>query len=246
MRPACLVTPAVIAHRGASGVFPENTLAAFEAAVQAGADMVELDVRLTADGTLVVMHDPDVARTTAARGLVSEMTLCEMRALGVPTLRDALDLLQGRAGAEVEIKDVPGDAAVAAIAGLLKELRFNTALVSSFQLETLDLAREHDPEVATGLETDGAEALRIGLDHVVEHGLTFLLPDAPSLIHMGKNLVRLAHERGVRIGTWTIDDPATIAELYAWGVDAIETNMPETAVPVRDLARCVAAGTAEK
>ena len=79
--------PMVVAHRGASIEQPENTIEAFEAAIDAGADAVEFDVRMTADGHAVVMHDPDVSRTTDGTGLVSEMTLEEIRKLGVPTLR---------------------------------------------------------------------------------------------------------------------------------------------------------------
>jgi glycerophosphoryl diester phosphodiesterase len=168
--PAGLAAPVVIAHRGASAAWPENTLTAFEAAVRAGADMVELDVRLTADGALVVMHDPDVARTTDGRGLVCELTLAEVRALHVPTLRDALDLLQGRAGAEIEIKDDPGEAAADAVVDQLRDARFAAALVSSFHAGALARVRERDAAIATGLETDGTDALRAGLDHVVAHG----------------------------------------------------------------------------
>lgn len=237
---AGLAAPAVIAHRGASEAWPENTLAAFEAAVRAGADMVELDVRLTADRTLVVMHDPDVARTTEGRGLVCEMPLDEVRALHVPTLREALDLVHGRAGVEIEIKDDPPEAAADAVVALLQEMRFAAVLVSSFDPAAIACVHGCDPQIATGLETSGTEALRAGLDHVVAHGHPYLLPDAPSLMRAGPEVIRLAHERGVRIGTWTVDDPAAIAELYAWGTDAVETNLPEMAVPIRDLARIAA------
>jgi glycerophosphoryl diester phosphodiesterase len=237
---AGLATPAVIAHRGASQAWPENTLNAFEAAVRAGADMVELDVRLTADGALVVMHDPDVDRTTAGRGLVRDLTLADVSALQVPTLREVLELLHGRGGVEIEIKDDPGDAAADAVVGLLQDMRFDAALVSSFHPAALARVRERDPGIATGLETDGTEALRAGLDHVSAHGHPFLLPDAPALIRAGREVVRLARERRVRVGTWTVDDPDAIAELFAWGVDAVETNDPATAVPIRDAARIAA------
>src|SRR5918992_2292030 len=98
----------VVAHRGASVEEPENTIAAFEAAIDAGADAVEFDVRMTADGHPVVMHDPDVSRTTDGTGLVCEVTLEELRRLGVPTLEDALGCLSGRAAADIEIKNLPG------------------------------------------------------------------------------------------------------------------------------------------
>ena len=98
--------PLVVAHRGASVEYPENTIEAFEAAIGSG-DAVEFDVRMTADGHAVVMHDPDVSRTTDGTGLVSEMTLDEIRTLGVPTLEEALACLSGRAAADIEVKNLP-------------------------------------------------------------------------------------------------------------------------------------------
>jgi len=111
--------PLVVAHRGASATHPENTLEAFEAAVRAGAKMVEFDVRLTADGVPVVLHDADVSRTTDGRGLVHELTFEELRRfsagrwegrrLTVPSLREVLELLSGRAGVDIEVKHLPGE-----------------------------------------------------------------------------------------------------------------------------------------
>src|SRR2546428_11122700 len=106
----------VVAHRGASAIETENTLPAFEAAVRAGADVVEFDVRMTADDVAVVMHDPDVDRTTDGRGLVRSTTLSALKQLGVelssgervevPTLEEALRCLSGRGSIGVEIKNV--------------------------------------------------------------------------------------------------------------------------------------------
>jgi len=97
---------AVVAHRGDSAHLPENTIEAFEAAIAAGAEVVEFDVRLTGDGVAVVMHDADVARTTDGSGIVRSLTLADVRALrialpgggaaGVPTLEEALRALAGR------------------------------------------------------------------------------------------------------------------------------------------------------
>ena len=112
--------------------------------------------------------------------------------------------------------------------------------MSSFHAGALARVRERDPGIATGLETHGTQALRAGLDHVVAHGHPFLLPDAPSLRRAGREVVRLAHERGVQVGTWTVDDPDAIAELFAGGVDAVETNDPGMAVCRSDAARIAA------
>src|SRR6266545_4718053 len=108
-------------HRGASATFAENTLESFAAAIDSGAQAVELDVRLSADGVAVVMHDPDVSRCTDGAGLVHELTVAELKQLdasrgtgeraAVPTLREVLDLCSGRIGVDLEIKNIPGEPA---------------------------------------------------------------------------------------------------------------------------------------
>src|SRR5581483_10946121 len=110
--------PVVVAHRGASATHPENTLPAFEAALAAGAPLVELDVRLSADGVPVVVHDPEVSRTTDGAGWVHELTLEDLRSLNagtadrpaqIPTLDEVLRAVSGRGGVAHEIKNVPGE-----------------------------------------------------------------------------------------------------------------------------------------
>lgn len=123
----CLAQIAVIAHRGEHRAHPENTLPAFQAAIDAGADFFELDVRTTSDGRLVLMHDAKVDRTTNGHGLVREMTLDQIRALDagakfnprfagtrVPTFDEALQLARGKIGVYVDSKDIaPADLAAA-------------------------------------------------------------------------------------------------------------------------------------
>src|SRR5207244_974009 len=113
------VSCAVIAHRGASALEAENTLPAFEAAIAAGADAVEFDVRTRADGVVIVMHDDDDARTTGGKGLVHELRREEIKRLRirtsagdeteVPTLEEVLSCVSGRAGVDIEIKNIPGE-----------------------------------------------------------------------------------------------------------------------------------------
>src|SRR5207249_2923525 len=110
--------PAVVAHRGASATYPENTLESFEGAVESGADVVELDVRMTADGALVILHDADLSIATDGTGFVHERTLQEVKRLDagvrlgrraeVPTLEEVLTALSGRVGVNLEIKNLPG------------------------------------------------------------------------------------------------------------------------------------------
>src|SRR5262245_64463841 len=109
--------PAIVAHRGASSTRPENTLASFEEAIALGAQIVELDVRLSRDGALIVMHDPVVDRTTDGNGFVHELDAAEIASLRigtderVPAFAEVLEAVSGRAALAVEIKNIPGEPA---------------------------------------------------------------------------------------------------------------------------------------
>jgi glycerophosphoryl diester phosphodiesterase len=245
--------PLVVAHRGASLAHPENTLPSFEGAIAAGADVVELDVRLTSDNQAVILHDLDVAATTDGSGFVHTLTLREVKRLDasgghgppveVPTLREALDLLSGRAGVNIEIKNLPGEpsfdspreAVARAVVGLLHETAFEgSVLVSSFNWLSIERTQELDPKIATGFLTTAAMDPRASLVYAKSRGHTFVLPQAPALFEAGEPFIREAHDEGIQVGTWTVDDPDAIRRLFEMGVDAVATNDPATAVPIRD------------
>jgi glycerophosphoryl diester phosphodiesterase len=233
----------VVAHRGASVEQPENTIAAFEAAIDAGADAVEFDVRMTADGHAVVMHDPDVSRTTDGAGLVCEMTLEEIRRLGVPTLEEALRRLSGRAAVDIEIKnlqDEPGftperEAAVEATLAALDAVGFSgQVIVSSFNPASIACSRALRPEVPTGLltlfEVDADEALgRARAD-----GHPWVLPFVLKVLEAGDGFADRVHQGGALLGVWIADDPETARRLFELGADAVATNDPRAIVRVRD------------
>lgn len=247
--------PAIVAHRGASAHHPENTLAAFDAAITAGADMIELDVRLTADGVPVVIHDQDVALTTDGTGLISELTMAQVTDLNagarwqrresVPTLREALTLLRGRAAVEIDVKNDPGEPGydpsrqvlADEVLKLLDALRFASAIVTSENPRTVEWVRRHAPWIATGVEAEGSADLGDLLVYSAARGYAFVLPSADAVLAAGREFADHAHELGVQLDVWTVDDPDTVAELFAWGVDAIETNDPAMAAPIRDQAR---------
>ncbi len=234
--------PAVVAHRGASAHFPENTLAAFEAAVAAGADIVELDVRRSVDGALVVIHDPTIASAS-----VSELTLAQITCLQpeIPILDEVLEQLRGRVALEVEIKNVPEEAGYepsgARIAGdvvaALRRHAFTDAFVASFDAECLRSVKEIDQEVRTGLLVDPAGDLGHALETAGADGHALLLPEATALEAAGKALIERAHERNVHICTWTVDDAEAIERLFKLGADAVETNDPALGVMVRNRIR---------
>ena len=242
----------VLAHRGASAAESENTLEAFEMALAVGADGVEFDVRLTADGIPVVMHDPAVERTTDGKGLVRDLTLDELKRLRirlagggyaeVPTLAETLELLSGRGAADVEIKNIPGepdfdpspDLVVEAILHALDETSFvGPALLSSFDPRSIAHARALRPDVPTGLlsieQVDAASALSFARSE----GHPWMLPAAAAFLAAGETCVREAHEEGVRVGTWVLDDPDLASRALGWGIDAVATNDPAAIDSIR-------------
>ena len=234
----------VVAHRGASREQPENTLAAFEAAVEAGAGAVEFDVRVTADGHAVVMHDATVDRTTNGTGLVAEMTLEDVQRLRiegadgterVPTLDQALRLLSGRVAVDIEIKNVPGEPdydpdrqrAVELVHGALDDAAFaGEVIVSSFNPLALVASMQVRPEVATGLLTDTGVDAEAAIRFAAEQGFRWALPYVGHLRGTGDRFPIEAHRAGLLLGTWITDDPAEAVALFDAGVDAVATNDP--------------------
>jgi glycerophosphoryl diester phosphodiesterase len=235
--------PIVVAHRGASVDQPENTIEAFEAAIVAGADAVEFDVRLTADGVPVVIHDPDVSRTTDGQGLVSSLTLDEVRELGLPTLEETLECLAGRSAADIELKnevDEPGyepngSPSLGAILDTLDRVRFpGPLLFSSFDRATLRRSRDLRPDVTTGLLTSAETDADSALELASSDGHPWVLPFVAQALNAGPSYVETVHGAEMRVGIWIADDPEMARTLFEWGVDAVATNDPRVIVRVRD------------
>ena len=240
----------IVAHRGASSTRPENTLASFEEALRLGARVVELDVRLSRDGVAVVMHDASVDRTTDGSGLVHEHTASDLAALnagtteapeGVPTLAEVLDLATGRTAVVLEIKNLsmePGyethrESIVEATHAELERTAFDgPVLVVSFNPASIAASRAIDPAVPTGFLTTEHVAPAEALEHAVRSGHEMILPGTASLIPAGEAFVEGAHAAGLRVGTWTVDEPDGVRMLLDRGVDAIASNDPAMALAV--------------
>jgi len=237
--------PVVVAHRGDSAHVAENTLEAFESAIGLGTEVVEFDVRMTSDGVAVVMHDADVARTTDGSGLVRSMTLAQVGRLrielagggaaGVPTLQEALGVLSGRAAADIEIKNVPGEpdfdpdreeAVEATIAALASTGFDGAVLVSSFNPLSIARCRELAPHVPTGLLTEPSVEADAGLLFARAQGHAWVLPAIGGLLGAPAGFAERVHAAGMRVGTWITDDPDEAVELMRAGIDAVATNDP--------------------
>lgn len=217
----------MIAHRGASAVAPENTVEAFEAARRMGADWVELDVRRSADGVAVVHHDAHLADGR----MIGDLAAVELPDR-VPSLAEALEAC-GPMGVNIEIKNLPedpdfdGENLVAdAVAGLIAAyLGPERALVSSFNVDAADAVRAADPAVATAFLygfLDPAQAVA----RAKAHRMAAIHPFDPCV---DAALVRRAHDAGLAVNVWTVNDPDRMAELVAMGVDGIITDTPDVA-----------------
>ena len=231
-----MIPPVRIAHRGASGLglAPENTLAAFEMAIQIGVDVLELDVHASRDGEIVVLHDATLDRTTDHQGLVREQTLADIRCADagswfdpryrnerVPTLEEVLDLARHRALVLI------AERLLSIIAGMGAE---SQVIIQSFDLQTVQRIKLLNPSVPTSL-------------------LVGKLPTSPSrvrarrlvkqILQVGANALSIWHamltppffeemrKRAIGVWAWTVDEEIVMRDLALMGIQGIITNCPD-------------------
>jgi glycerophosphoryl diester phosphodiesterase len=223
-----------IAHRGASGTFPENTLSAFRAAIDAGADMCELDVQLTRDAAVVVIHDETVNRTTDGAGEVAALTLEEIQRLDagakfkggkvkterIPTLDEVFAVISGKCGLNIELKGGGVEARVAAI--MQARNAFADSIVSSFNWDYLKKIQTLHFNIRIALLAEEKPVdLMMNAVAMRAHAIN------PRWDMVTADLCKAAHERGLKVYTWTVDADARMRALAECGVDGIMTNYPE-------------------
>lgn len=215
--------PEILAHRGASRERPENTLAAFERAVALGADGAELDVHRSADGVIVVHHDPVIAGLGPIAGLTAaQVTAHRVQGEPVPTLAAVFESLGDRLKLYVELKGadtVPGVLELIRAHGARHPGGASRCAVHCFDHRLVAQAAREDPEVARGVlevsyPVDPTGAARPVFARDLWRHRDFV-DDA---------LVRAAHAEGRRVVAWTVNDAAMMQRFAAWGVDAICTD----------------------
>lgn len=224
----------VMAHRGASVAAQENTVEAFRLARVMGADWVELDVRRSADGMAIVHHDVHLADGQ----MISELQSDELPE-HVPSLAQALEACEGM-GVNIEIKNLPEDPdydsnhlVADAVAGLISAyLGPERAMVSSFNVGAADAVRAVDPTVRTAL-IYGLIDPSLAIGRALAHQMSALHPYEELVDEV---LVRRAHEAGLAVNVWTVNDEARMTELVEMGVDGILTDLPDLARSVIDRA----------
>ena len=229
--------PWVIAHRGASGHAPENTLAAYERAVQLGAGFIETDLHLTRDARFVAIHDATLERTTNGRGNVHDFTLAELRELDagmwfdrefmgqrIPTLEEVLKF--GKDHDVIFYLEVKYDAAWGMHHSLVAELHKSEStarsIVISFDQSTLTALRQVDSTMMMGLLVDQPQVDFAKV--ATELGVRQLCPKADLVT---PKLVVEAHRVDLQVATWTVDDAETMRAVAAAGVDGIMSNFPD-------------------
>ncbi|MFC4502788.1 MULTISPECIES: glycerophosphodiester phosphodiesterase [Streptomyces] len=213
-----------IGHRGVMGVEPENTLRSFVAAEQAGLDVVELDLHLSKDGALVIMHDPDVDRTTDGTGPIADQTLEELRTLDagrgerVPVFEEVLDAVA--LPLQAEIKDVQ---AARALAEVMRERNLAERVeVSSFHDEALAEIARLVPGVRTALIGS-----RYGLDIVARAGDVGATTVCLNLRRVTLEIVEEARRRDLRVIGWVVNTQSQLRLVRALELDGATTDYPE-------------------
>jgi len=248
----------VFAHRGGAALAPENTLAAFDHGLRAGADGLELDVHLSADGVPVVVHDPTLDRTTNASGPVAARTADELarvdagwqfagprgdypfrgQGLGIPTLRDVL----------LRHRGVP----------IIIEMKLDSEQMGQRVADDIRAADAEASACAAGYGSTSAATVRRALPHVATsacHGEVRLavyrswggwpvkrppfggyqVPEHAGRIRIASpRFIRHAHAADLEVQVWTVDAPADMERLLGWGADALISNRPDVAVAARD------------
>ena len=237
--------PYTIAHRGHSGLYPENTLLAFQKAIEAGADWIEFDVVATRDGSVVVSHDTRVGRRTNGSGSIASMTLAQIKQLDagvrsgaafagetIPTLEETLTFFQSQpVRLCIEIKgDSPAEfieTARKTVAILQRRAYLQRVVISSFNPECLLAIKSWEPLLSTSLDPDRQDGTYTPwqlCQQVLGCHANFLLHRHDTLTH---DIVDEAHQHGFSLWTWTVNDPESMRRAIALGVDALMTDYPD-------------------
>ena len=245
----------VVAHRGAAAYAPENTMEAYRLAVEMGADAIELDVHLTRDGQLAIIHDETLDRTTDLSGPVQERTIKQLRGadagytfagpdgstpfrgkgLRIPTLPEVLDWLPEGIGLVVEVKAAAAtEATLEALAG--SRVRMADAVsVISFEEKAIDRAHEIDATLPTGYLLVPSQNFESGLAYAVEHGHTAVHPYEGDLGMDPAPKLAMALAFGRQVGCYVVNEAERMRHLAAFGLWGFVTDRPDVGREAMDL-----------
>ena len=228
--------PLVFAHRGGAALASENTLAAFEHAAALGADGIELDVRASSDGHVVVHHDETLERTTALRGPLLARTADELARANVPALAQVLRTCRDmRVIIEIKVNEPVFGRMV------VEELRradaVDRACIGGFRRAVLQAVRAEEPALATSAALEEVRLalyrswLRWPVMHTPYGG--YQIPERHGATRVvSRRFVADAHRAGLGVQVWTVNDEADARRLLGWGVDALITDRPDVMLPL--------------
>lgn len=252
--------PLVIAHQGGDGLWPGDTLYAYEHAVQIGADVLEMDAHLTKDGQIVLMHDEKVDRTTDGTGLIEDMTLDQLKKLDaayqwsadgksfpyrgqgiqVPTLAELFQQFPRlRYVIEIKLTENPIDAPLCDL--IRKNKMQDKVVIASFHDEAMQRFRKTCPEVATsaarGEVTKFVLLGKVFLSGLIAPQYQSIQPpydpaESMNIPIMTERFIKQAHAKHLAVEPWTVDDPKLMKQYITWGVDGIMTDRPDLMVQV--------------
>jgi glycerophosphoryl diester phosphodiesterase len=216
----------IVGHRGASGYAPENTILSFQKAIDIGCDRTELDVRLSKDNEIIVIHDAEVNRISDGYGLISEMNLAEIKKINypenqkIPTLQEVINLCKDKIDLCIELKAKGTSKAVNDI--ILKNQLLSSVIVVSFDIDLVREIKKLSPDIKVGfLFGEYNEEIWNFADSVP---LEYICPECSMI---DKEMVEKAHSLDLKIYTWTVNKKKTYDYLMNLGVDEIATDFPK-------------------
>lgn len=234
-----------IAHRGFSGMYPENTMLAFEKAIEAGCEGIELDVHLTKDEEIVIIHDEDIRRTTNGVGLVKDYTLEELRKFdargqfegkygfnGIPTLKEYFEYVREKdilTNIELKTGIIMYEGIEAKVIEMIETFgQKKKVILSSFNHYSIMTCKQIDPEikcaflVGDGLYNPGKYLKDCGIEYI-----------HPRYHYLVDPIIEELKDNGIGINTWTVNDTYTMIKMLKKGVDGIITNYPDKLAEIK-------------
>ncbi|MHA1235327.1 MAG: glycerophosphodiester phosphodiesterase [Promethearchaeota archaeon] len=219
----------VIGHKGASAIAPENTLKAFQKAIELRADYVEFDAHLTKDGEIVIRHDNDTYSLTGTHSLIRDNTLEQIKKLDagegehIPTLQELIAIAKGKIGLQLEIKST--GLLVRMVQILRKENLIQNSIVSCFMFGELVKLKKIEPKIKIGFllpaELVRSQSIKRKIIKCEKEGFYAIHPHFSTV---NKEIVDFAHANGLKINVWTVNDRNSMNNLIQLGVDGIITD----------------------
>jgi glycerophosphoryl diester phosphodiesterase len=219
----------IIGHRGACGYEPENTIRSLRKAINLGVDAVEIDVRLTKDNKLAVIHDTTLDRTTNGKGLVRNYTLEELKKFDagkgehIPSLSEVIDFVRNKVELVIEIKDLGSESLVAS--AVLDERVADSVMVTSFHPSSVLTIKELLPKIKTGVifSSEPIRAYELAL-HTKANAIL------PRIDRLSKTMVKQAHGHNVLVYTWVVNNKAEFFKALDLGVDGVASDFPDVLI----------------